>query len=256
VRNILARANLDVLRQCARSRVLLAFDYDGTLAPIVREPDEAAMRASTRTLLEETARLYPCVVISGRAQEDALRRLRGVGTLEVFGNHGVEPWQVSDRLRRDVRRWRPIVERHVGGVRGVRIEDKLFSIAIHFRQSREKKKARAAIRQATGLLGDVRVIPGKQVVNVLPKGAPHKGIALEQARARLGCDTAVYVGDDETDEDVFALDQPGQLLAIRVGRKTGSSAAYYIRGQREIDTLLRVLLRMRRPGSARGGKVP
>ena len=74
-------------------------------------------------------------------------------------------------------------------------------------------------------LGPVRLVGGKHVVNLLPAGAPHKGLALERARARLGCDTAIYVGDDETDEDVFALDQPGRLLAIRVGRKPSSSAA-------------------------------
>jgi trehalose 6-phosphate phosphatase len=250
VRNILTRANRDVLRQFARSKVVLAFDYDGTLAPIVPEPNQAAMRASTRLLLEEAARFYPCVVISGRAQHDALRRLKGVGTLEVFGNHGVEPWQVSDRFRQAVQRWRPIVQRHLAGLQGVKIEDKLFSIAIHFRQSRQKRRVRTAIRRATGLLGDVRVIPGKQVVNVLPTGAPHKGVALEKARARLACDTAVYVGDDETDEDVFALDQPGQLLTIRVGRKRTSAAAYYIRTQREIDGLLRTLLRIRSASAA------
>ena len=91
------------------------------------------------------------------------------------------------------------------------------------------------------------------MLNVLPVGAPHKGLALERARARLGCDTAVYVGDDETDEDVFALDQPGQLLSIRVGRKKSSSAAYCIRSQAEIDALLRSLLAYRSgPAAARG----
>ena len=71
MRHILARANRDVLRQFACSRVLLAFDYDGTLAPIVSDPKQAAMRATTRALLSEIAKRYPCVVISGRARADA-----------------------------------------------------------------------------------------------------------------------------------------------------------------------------------------
>jgi hypothetical protein len=53
------------------------------------------------------------------------------------------------------------------------------------------------------------------------------------------------VGDDETDEDVFALRRPGRLLGIRVRRRRGSSAAYYIRTQAEIDRLLRALLAFR-----------
>ena len=167
------------------------------------------------------------------------------------GTTASSPGEVSDHFRRDVRRWRPVLEEHLGALGGVKIEDKLFSVAVHYRQSREKRRARAAILDAAASLGAVRVVRGKQVVNILPEGAPHKGMALESARARRGCDTALYVGDDETDEDVFALDQPGQLLSIRVGRKNGSQAVYYIRSQREIDTLLRHLLEMRQADSAR-----
>jgi trehalose 6-phosphate phosphatase len=123
------------------------------------------------------------------------------------------------------------------------IEDKAYSIAVHDRRSRAKKLARAAIVEAASQLGAVRIIGGKQVVNVLPKGAPHKGIARE--RERLGCDTATYVGDDETDEDVFSLDQPGRLLTIRVGAKRTSLAAHSLRNQRQIDDLLLALLRLR-----------
>jgi trehalose 6-phosphate phosphatase len=101
-------------------------------------------------------------------------------------------------------------------------------------------------------LGDVRVIGGKQVVNVLPKGAPHKGLALERELERLRCDTAIYVGDDETDEDVFALDRPGRLLMIRVGAKRSSSAAYYIRSQEAIEELLEALVGARRKQERRG----
>ena len=89
------------------------------------------------------------------------------------------------------------------------------------------------------------MIPGIEVVNIVPADAPHKGIALERERFRLHCDTAIYVGDDETDEDVFALDQPGRLLSIRVGRKDASRADFYIHAQKDVDALLRLLVRLR-----------
>ena len=185
MRYILARANRDVLRQFAWSSVLLAFDFDGTLAPIVPDPDQAAMRATTRALLEEVAARYPCVVISGRARADAKRRLQGVGAVEVIGNHGIEPWQVSQRSLRAVRQWQPTLARRLARLRGVRIENKVYSVAVHYRQSREKKKARLAIQRTASALGEVRLIRGKQVVNLLPHDAPHKGIALEKARVRF-----------------------------------------------------------------------
>ena len=248
MRNIFSRANRDVLRQFAWSKVLLAFDYDGTLAPIVSKPERAMMRGSTRKLLEALVKMYPCIVISGRSQRDALRRLHGVGVHEIVGNHGMEPWHTTTELAEAVAGWRPLLEKGLSGRRGVKVEDKVFSLAVHYRQSREKKEARAAILSAAAALGDVRLIGGKQVINILPHGAPHKGIALDRERARLKCDTAIYVGDDETDEDVFALDQPGQLLSIRVGRYRPSAAAYYIESQRDIDTLLSTLIELRRQG--------
>jgi trehalose 6-phosphate phosphatase len=247
---ILSRRNRAVLERFAWSNALLAFDFDGTLAPIVAEPDRAAMRACTRQRLEALARAYPCIVISGRAHADVRKRLRGVGLRGVVGNHGVEPWQTTTGLIGEVRRWRPTLERALRSHSGVWIEDKAYSIAVHYRMSRAKKVARAAILRAAQELGDLRVIGGKQVVNLLPRGAPHKGFALERERERLGCDTAVYVGDDETDEDVFALDQPGRLLTIRVGAKRASAATYSLRNQREIDDLLLVLLRLRNAGEA------
>jgi trehalose 6-phosphate phosphatase len=245
MKSILARVNREVLQQFAWSKVLLAFDYDGTLAPIVSKPERAAMRQTTRWLLEELARVYPCIVISGRAHRDALRRLHGVGMLEIVGNHGTEPRHATKKFADVVARWRPVLDERLSGLRGVKIEDKVYSVAIHYRQSRQKKLARNAILEAASMLGDVRLIGGTQVVNILPSGAPHKGIAIGRVRSRLRCDTAIYVGDDETDEDVFALDQPGQLLGIRVGRSRSSAAAYFIENQREIDELLRVLLRFR-----------
>jgi trehalose 6-phosphate phosphatase len=245
MRDILSRDGRELLRQFAWSNVLLAFDYDGTLAPIVRDPDKAAMRAATRRLLAEAAVRYPCIVVSGRAQPDAKRWLRGIRLQQVVGNHGIEPWQATRPVRDEVTRWAPLLMERLSPFKGVRIENKTFSIAVHYRRSREKKRARAAIMEAAAALGPVRVIGGKQVVNILPEKAPHKGIALERERDRLRCDTAIYVGDDETDEDVFGLDQPGRLLTVRVGAKRKSQASYCVRNQAAVDELLAVLVSLR-----------
>ena len=242
MRNILSPASRGILKEFAWSNVLLALDYDGTLSPLVSNRHRARMRPKTRLLLKESARRFPVIVISGRAQTDVNARLRGLGVQAVIGNHGLEPWHTSDEYVSEVRRWIPVLSRTFESSPGIEIEDKAYSLAIHYRRARQRRAARELIVEtALGLRG-VRLILGKHVVNVLPRGAPHKGIALERERSRLGCDTAIYVGDDETDEDVFALDQPGRLLSIRVGAKASSSAQYHIPNQRAIDQLLRVLL--------------
>jgi MarR family transcriptional regulator, organic hydroperoxide resistance regulator len=157
----------------------------------------------------------------------------------------MEACHTTSRARQQARRWARTLERELDGVRGVAVEDKGLSLAVHYRRARGKAKARARILAAARGLGAVRLLGGKDVVNVLPAGAPHKGTALERALPRLGCDRAIYVGDDDTDEDVFALERPGRLLAVRVGRKSGSAAAWFVRRQADVDRLLLRLVALR-----------
>jgi trehalose 6-phosphate phosphatase len=245
MRHILAARNRALLRTYARSNVLLAFDYDGTLAPIVADPDQAHMRERTCRLLDDAAARYPCVVISGRARADVAARLRGAGVRDVIGNHGLEPFADAQRLSAEVRRFMPVLEQCLAGLPGVRIEDKRFSIAVHYRRARQKARARAAVTAAAEQLGNVRLIGGKELVNLLPQGAPDKGFALEEQRVRFGCERAIYVGDDETDEDAFARGEAGRVLPVRVGARRASCAHFYVRDQSEIDVLLEELVALR-----------
>jgi trehalose 6-phosphate phosphatase len=245
MKNILVRANRAVLERYASSNMLLALDYDGTLAPIVADRASAAMRPRTARLLEVANRLYPVVIISGRSRADVLARLRAAGVREVIGNHGAEPSHGSDAITDDIERWRQRLQERLAPWRGVEIESKRYSLAIHYRRARAKKPALAAILEAAGALTGARLVGGKLVVNLLPERGPHKGMALERERERLRCDTSIYVGDDDTDEDVFSLDQPGQLLGVRVGRREGSAASYCISGQQHIDDLLVTLVALR-----------
>jgi trehalose 6-phosphate phosphatase len=242
MRAILAACNREVLRHFGASRVLLAFDYDGTLAPIVDDPGHAPMRARTRALLGRLCQRFRCAVISGRARRDVSRYLRSVRMFAVIGNHGMEPGADRRPAQLAVQRWRGYLSSRLADHSGVRIEDKRLSLTVHYRRAAQKRHALAAIRDAVGELPSARLIGGKDVVNVLPDGAPHKGLALENLRRRAGCDTAIYVGDDQTDEDVFGYRPPWPLLGVRVGRRRETGAAYYIRDQREIDLLLRALL--------------
>jgi trehalose 6-phosphate phosphatase len=238
-----------VLAAFAASNVLLAFDFDGTLAPIVRRPDAARMRRTTRQLLARAARAYPCVVISGRPLDDLTRRLRGVPIWHVVGDHGFEsPKSGPVAASAHVRDWVQQLGTRLAAIRGLVIEEKKNSVTLHYRQVRDKPRVRAAIADAVRHLQDARAVGGAEAVNLLPYSGPHKGSALQQARRAFACDTAIYVGDDDTDEDAFASDGGERLLSIRVGTRMPSAARYRVRSQREVDALLRALIAMRANG--------
>jgi len=246
VKHILSKRNVELLAQVAWSNVLLAFDFDGTLAPIVAARDDAAMRERTRKLLCRVCERYPCAAISGRSRKDVTRRLEGVPVKYIVGNHGLEPGTELKRFAAETAQNLPLLRKALHGIDGVDIEDKRYSLAVHYRRSRKKREARAAIRAATTKLPvPVRVVPGKLVVNLVPPDAPNKGDALLQLRELEQADTALYVGDDVTDEDVFLLDQPGRLFSIRIGASKSSAAAFYLRDQNEMDALLTSLLECR-----------
>jgi trehalose 6-phosphate phosphatase len=120
-----------------------------------------------------------------------------------------------------------------------------MSLAVHYRQSVQKKDARRLILAAARKLEVAHVFGGKQVVNLAVNGAPNKGDALTTERDRLGCNWVLYVGDDTNDEDAFALS--GNIVSVRIGQKLRSRARYYLRTQVEIDDLLELLVRLREP---------
>jgi trehalose 6-phosphate phosphatase len=250
MKHLLSKTNRGVLEHFARTRVLLGFDFDGTLAPIVADPRAVRLRRRTRRLLRVVAERYPCAVISGRARSDVLARLDGIPVTAVVGSHGLEPNPNRSRLRRRVRPWVRMLHERLDSLSGVVIEDKGVSVAVHYRGAPQKSQTRNAVLAAAAALGTgVRVVPSRLVVDLLPDVASHKGVALRQLRAQVA-DTAVYVGDDASDEDVFNMNEPGRLLSIRVGRRRDSAASYFLRTQGEVDDLLEELVRLR--NSSRG----
>lgn len=241
---LLSRASRALLRQLAQEQLLCAFDFDGTLSPIADHPERAVLRVRTRNLLRRLAALYPCAIISGRARADVLDKLRGLNVARVIGNHGAET-EAARKPHRRVEQWKAVLQLELARIQGVWVEDKGFSLAVHYRQSSQKIEARRRILAAACKLKHARVFGGKQVVNIVMDQAPHKGDALSAERDRLGCNWVLYVGDDDNDEYAFAL--RGNIIPVRIGWKHRSHARYYLRTQAEIDELIARLVALRKP---------
>jgi trehalose 6-phosphate phosphatase len=241
----LSQAGQAALATFAKGNVLVAFDYDGTLAPLVVDPARAGMPAETQALLDQVAALYPSAVISGRGRADVCSRLNGAHLRAVAGNHGAELDANARASNPHVGAWLASFESGLAGLEGVEVEDKRLSVSVHYRRAPDKSVAESAILAVANVLPGARIVLGKKVINVVAADAPHKGSALAKIRADVGCDAALYVGDDETDEDVFRTAPGEPLFGVRVGRTARSRAEYYVRHQGEVNALLDALIRIR-----------
>ncbi|BFU89523.1 MAG: Trehalose 6-phosphate phosphatase [Nitrospira sp.] len=236
------------LEALLKVRSLYAFDFDGTLAKIVRDHHAARLGRPIRFWLEKLAKRAPIAIISGRSVED-LRSRMGTVVPHLIGNHGSEGPHTRREDMQQVREtssgWLQLVnERFQDELtrRGVVVENKSYSLSFHYRTAGQRDEARVLISRIVAELSPPpRIVLGKSVVNVMPPTASHKGTALLEYMRRLDCSKALYVGDDETDEDVFAL-RDARILTVRIGKKKGSSARYFLKRQTEIAEVLRLLV--------------
>ncbi len=247
MKDILTSEGRSVLDDVARRRLLLAFDFDGTLAPMVEDRDAAIIPASTKRLLRLLCVFHPCAVVSGRSRADLLRRVEGIPLTAIVGNHGAEAGHgpVDRTVRSLVVAWRELARAALQGVEGVEIEDKGLSLAFHYRRARDPEATERIVTAAASALCGARVFGGHAVVNVVPPDAHDKGRAVADVLAwQTPRNGALYVGDDATDEDAFASEVV--QVAIRVGESPSSAASFFLASQERIDDLLRALVCARR----------
>ena len=243
MRDLLSDEARPAIDRVARERMLLAFDFDGTLAPIVPDRQAARVPAGIRRMLRALSLLYPCAVVSGRARADVAARLDRIPLFAVVGNHGAEAgFGRIDRTRRGrVLSWARTLKKDLSLVPGIDVEDKGFSVAVHYRHVPARAAARALVMTVASTLEGARVFPGHAVVNLVPSESPDKKAALQELLRRAGRRPVLYVGDDRTDEDVFGWVDVG----VRVGRTARSVARWYVNAQQATEALLRALVAAR-----------
>lgn len=253
VRRLTYRAGKDLVDNYHKSeRALILLDYDGTLTPLVERPEKAKPDADLLKLLEMLCDepKNEVVIVSGR-DKDVLEQWFGALNLGLIAEHGVwikkkdGEWQLTEHLRSDWKdQVRPLMELYVDRTPGSFLEEKDFSLAWHYRRadpelaevrSRELKDAllHLTVNLNLGVLEGSKVIEVKEV-------SVNKGRGVMRWLSEDEWDFILAVGDDRTDEDVFAV-LPESAYSIKVGI-VPSKARFNIVSQYRVRELLRELI--------------
>ncbi len=242
------------------AQLLVMLDFDGTLSPIVKHPDFATLPPETRTRLIEL-RAAPGVslaIISGRSVAD-LRQRVAVENITYVGNHGrelqksgVSAPEIDSEVQRRMEEVAGHLTQELSGVPGVYIENKGFTVALHYRQVPEAlhPEVQTRAQQIAWRMADViEMSEGKCVYDLLPSDGANKGkaaLALVEEHGGLPKVLPIYCGDDTTDETVFRA-LPAGSITVYVGDVPGTSAArYQLAGPKEVASLLSRISLLRR----------
>lgn len=255
----------EIEAEACRPQLMVMLDFDGTLSSIVQDPAAAVILPNARESLERLTSLSGVfvAVISGRALSDIKPRV-GLSGIVYAGNHGLEiegpgislAVQVGAKELAAVLEAGSAVEVLCGRFPGLLIEKKGFGFSVHFRAVAPDRiiPLRDKVREIlTPYLcaGSAKVIKGKMVLDVYPAVEVNKGTAVKCLLTRFfpawphsGL-SAVYIGDDTTDEDAFRV-LANKAVTVKVGFDQSSSASYWVRDEFEVVTLLEALVRVRR----------
>ena len=223
----------EALERLARTETLLiACDFDGTLAPIVGNPSDAVPHRASINSLRAMAAMpdTDVVVISGRGLEDLGEHLGPHRNIRLIGSHGAETGHhATHRMSRDETALRAELDEALGDLAkrfpGAMVERKPFGAAFHVRNVAVDDQNAAMIEalDGPGQLPGVYVTLGKKVVE-LSIVKTDKGTALRESRAALGATAMLFIGDDATDEAGFKV-MDGIDVSVKVG--DGETAASF-----------------------------
>ena len=203
---------------------------DGTLSELVPVPEDAEVRPSIKANLSALCHKLPLVaVITGRSSAQA-SEIVGVPDLTYVGNHGLERLQDGRMVfHEDVIPYLSYLTQTREGLQerftapGITFEDKGASFAVHYRQVDNPDQVRDDLLAALHQVAEnkVRLMSGKQVINILPPVTHDKGTAVTWLVKQHNLSRALVMGDDITDLDLFRaarrLSDQGQLECLCVG---------------------------------------
>lgn len=245
-----------------KNRVFIFLDYDGTLAPIVREPKAAKLPSATKKTLRQLAgkKKFILGVVSGRLLSDIKKRL-GLKNIVYAGSHGLEIEYKKKRLlpkdklqtksKLVLKKAKSQLAKNLKGISGVILEDKGLILAVHYRKvalTKQKRVVKIFKELSKPFLSTklLKIGSGKKVLELRPNIAFTKADSVNffhKKFKKTKNDLTLFFGDDLTDEDVFKiLKKPD--LGVRIGLNRSSQAKYYLSTPKQLSQYLRYISKL------------
>ncbi|XP_078441263.1 putative trehalose-phosphate phosphatase H [Wolffia australiana] len=248
-------------------KMVMFLDYDGTLSPIVDDPDRAFMSKAMRAAVRDVARMFPTAIVSGRCRLKVYRFVR-LAELYYAGSHGMDIkfpkfskedkpvlFQPASEFLPMIDEISKILEEKTSHIEGSKVENNRFCVSVHFRCVEEKKWGELASQVRAILLNfpKLRLSHGRKVLEIRPRIDWDKGKALQFLLESLGLADSddvfpLYIGDDRTDEDAFKVlrerRQGFGILVSKVPKKT--HALYSLQEPSEVMDFLQRLVEWKR----------
>ncbi|KAE8704918.1 putative trehalose-phosphate phosphatase D [Hibiscus syriacus] len=248
-------------------QIVMFLDYDGTLSPIVEDPDRAFMSKKMRKTVRKLAKCFPTAIVSGRCRDKVYKFVK-LAELYYAGSHGmdIKAPEIRSKSNRDnepllfqpASEFLPMIDEvyrqlvdTTKSTPGAKVENNKFCVSVHFRCVNEKRWSELAqqVRSVLKEYPKLRLTQGRKVLEIRPTIKWDKGKALEFLLESLGyanCSDVfpVYIGDDRTDEDAFKiLRDRGQGFGILVSKfPKETSASYSLQEPGEVMDFLRRLV--------------
>jgi trehalose 6-phosphate synthase/phosphatase len=227
---------------------LFLLDYDGTLVNYFPVPQDAKPDDELKNILKTLTNdpQNHVFIISGRSRHDLQEWFEGIN-LSIIAEHGIwsslpdNEWQVNPAVNATFKEaFRPLLEDYIDRTPGTFIEEKDYSLVWHYRQAESEfgqLRAREIIAHLNYMASNmpVQIMEGNKVVEV-KHASVNKGTAVAHVVHQQRYDMILAIGDDITDEDIFAA-VPARSYTIKVGNGN-TNADYRLRTFKDVRKLL------------------